>query len=180
MVWVSWDILVHQIRISDILSWSEILISPMLSYPGSHVSAVYWLYWNSHVWSSSDITVMLKQCHHVTLHIQELLGAFFKHKMRYFMVMEHSGWVVECLTRDRGAAGSSLSCVTVLCPWARHIYPCLVLVQPRKTRPTIYNWKIVEWDVRNQTNKQISWWARKRIHYYIVWGWDRKICPSGS
>ena len=29
---------------------------------------------------------------------------------------EHSGSVVECLTRDRGAAGSSLTRVTVLCP----------------------------------------------------------------
>ena len=29
---------------------------------------------------------------------------------------ERSGSVVECLTRDRGAAGSSLPCVTALCP----------------------------------------------------------------
>ena len=29
---------------------------------------------------------------------------------------ERSGSVVECLTRDRGAAGSSLTGVTVLCP----------------------------------------------------------------
>ena len=29
---------------------------------------------------------------------------------------EHSGSVVECLTRDRGATGSSLIGVTVLCP----------------------------------------------------------------
>ena len=29
---------------------------------------------------------------------------------------EHSGPVVECLNRDRGAAGSSLTGVTVLCP----------------------------------------------------------------
>ena len=29
---------------------------------------------------------------------------------------EHSGSVVECLTGDRGAAGSSLTGVTVLCP----------------------------------------------------------------
>ena len=49
-------------------------------------------------------------------------------------VWERSGSVVECLTRDRGAAGSSF---TVLCPWARHINPSLVLVQPRKTRPYI-------------------------------------------
>ena len=40
----------------------------------------------------------------------------------------HSGSVVECLTRDRGAVGSSLTGVTVLCPRVRHIYPCLELV----------------------------------------------------
>ena len=45
--------------------------------------------------------------------------------------------MVECLTRDRGAAGSSLTGVTALCPWARHINPSLVLVRPRKTRPYI-------------------------------------------
>ena len=32
-------------------------------------------------------------------------------------------------------AGSSLTIVIVLCPWARHINPSLVPVQPRKTRP---------------------------------------------
>ena len=41
--------------------------------------------------------------------------------------------MVECLTRDRGATGSSLIGVTVLCSCARHINPSLVLVQPRKT-----------------------------------------------
>ena len=35
---------------------------------------------------------------------------------------------VECLTRDRGTTGSSLTGVTALCPWARHINPSLVLV----------------------------------------------------
>ena len=50
---------------------------------------------------------------------------------------ERSGSVVECLTRERTAAGSSFIGVTALCPWARHIYPGLVLVQPRKTRPYI-------------------------------------------
>ena len=50
---------------------------------------------------------------------------------------EHRGSVVKCLTRDRGAAGLSLTGVLVLCPSARHIYPCLVLVQHRKTRPNI-------------------------------------------
>ena len=36
--------------------------------------------------------------------------------------------VVECLTRDRGAAGSSLIGVTVSYPWSGHINPSLVLV----------------------------------------------------
>ena len=31
-------------------------------------------------------------------------------------IRERSGSVVECLTRDRGAAGSSLTGVTALCP----------------------------------------------------------------
>ena len=37
-------------------------------------------------------------------------------KMTSSAVGEHSGSVVECLTRDRGAKGSSFTCVTVLCP----------------------------------------------------------------
>ena len=61
--------------------------------------------------------------------------------------------------RDWGAAGSSLTIVTVLCPWPRHIYPCLVLVQPRKTPPdSRHNWKKY-WLGRkesNQTNKRYS------------------------
>ena len=39
--------------------------------------------------------------------------------------------------RDRGAAGSSLTSVTVLCSWARRIDPSLVLIQPKKSRPYI-------------------------------------------
>ena len=60
--------------------------------------------------------------------------------------------VVECLTQDRGVAGSSLTGVTVLCPRARHINPCLVLVQPGKSCP---NGKIVDFRRKesNQTNK---------------------------
>ena len=42
-------------------------------------------------------------------------------------------WVVECLTRDQGATGSSLTGDAALCPRASHINPSLVLVQPRKT-----------------------------------------------
>ena len=47
--------------------------------------------------------------------------------------------VVECLTRDRGFAGFSLTIGTALYPGARLINPCLipVLVRLRKTRPDI-------------------------------------------
>ena len=67
---------------------------------------------------------------------------------------ECSGSVVECLSRDRRAAGSSLTSVTVLWPWARHIYPSLVLVQPRKTRPYITERLLI--DVKNKIKQKIS------------------------
>ena len=51
-------------------------------------------------------------------------------------VRERSGSVVECLTRDRRAAGSSLTGVTVV-SLSKNINPSLVLVQLRKTRPFI-------------------------------------------
>ena len=59
--------------------------------------------------------------------------------------------MVECLTRDRGATGSSLTGITALCPWARHINPSLVLVQPRMTRPFIA--QLLMGRKENQTNK---------------------------
>ena len=65
---------------------------------------------------------------------------------------ERSGSVVECLTRDHGAEGSSLTGVTVLCPSARHIYPSLVLVQPRKTRSCLTERLLMG---RKESNKKI-------------------------
>ena len=47
---------------------------------------------------------------------------------------QRSVGVIECLTRDWRAASLGLTGVTVLCSWACHINPCLVMVQPRKTR----------------------------------------------
>ena len=40
-------------------------------------------------------------------------------------------WYLECLTRDRGFAGSSVTSVTALCPLARYINHCLIQFQPR-------------------------------------------------
>ena len=56
-------------------------------------------------------------------------------KMVYYKICDMAGLIgiSVCIK----VAGSSLTGITVLCPLARHIYPCLVLVQPRKTRPDI-------------------------------------------
>ena len=67
---------------------------------------------------------------------------------------ERSGSVVEWLTSDRGA-GVRASQVSLRCgPWARHIYPSLVLVQPRKTRPCLT--ERLERKESNRTNKLIN------------------------
>ena len=50
---------------------------------------------------------------------------------------ERNGSVVECLTRDRGATGLSLTGVTALWSLSKTYYPSLVLVQPRKTCPCL-------------------------------------------
>ena len=67
-------------------------------------------------------------------------------------VRECSGSVVECLTRDRGATGLSLSSVTVLWSLSKQIYPSLVLVQPRKTRPCLTERLLMGRKESNQTN----------------------------
>ena len=69
---------------------------------------------------------------------------------------ERSGSVVECLTRDRGAAGSSLTGVTALWSLSKNIDPILVLVQPRKTCPFITERLLTGRKESNQTNKTNS------------------------
>ena len=56
--------------------------------------------------------------------------------------------------RDREAKGSSFTGVTALWSWARYIYPSLVLVQPRKTRPCLTERLLMGRKESNQTNKQ--------------------------
>ena len=72
------------------------------------------------------------------------------------LVREHSGSVVECLTRDQRAAVQA-SPVSLCCgPWARHIYPSLVLVQPRKTCPYITERLLMGRKESNQTKPNCS------------------------
>ena len=56
----------------------------------------------------------------------------------HWSALEGAQWLSgRVLDSSRGTAGSSHTSITVLCLWARHIYPCLVLVQHRKTNPYI-------------------------------------------
>ena len=61
----------------------------------------------------------------------------------------YSGIIELTFISGRGVAGSSLTGATELCPRARHIYPCLVPVQPMKTCPDITE-KNADWEVTNQ------------------------------
>ena len=65
---------------------------------------------------------------------------------------ERSGSVVECLTRDRGAAGSSLTDVTAVVLLEQDT----VLVQPRKTRPCLTERLLMGRKESNQTNKEAN------------------------
>ena len=61
--------------------------------------------------------------------------------------------VAECLTTEGPqvrASPASLRCG----PWARHIYPSLVLVLPRKNRPYITERLLMGRKESNQTNEQ--------------------------
>ena len=62
--------------------------------------------------------------------------------------------MVECLTRDRQAAGLSLTGVTVV-GLEQDIYPSLVLVQPRKTRPCLTERLLMGRKESNQTNQPL-------------------------
>ena len=77
---------------------------------------------------------------------------------------------------DRGLGYSSLTAITALCPWARPINSCLVLVQPRKTRPDITE-KLLTWlghKKSNQANQLtfdqmfIYWQLASYIHFCVV------------
>ena len=65
--------------------------------------------------------------------------------------------MVEYLTPDQGIAGLSLTSVTALYPSARHINPCLILVQPRKTCPEITEKLLTGMKKPNQTNRELNY-----------------------
>ena len=64
---------------------------------------------------------------------------------------ERNGSVVECLTRDRGVVGSSLTGITALWSLSKQIYPSLILVHPRKTCPCLTERLLMGCNESNQT-----------------------------
>ena len=91
----------------------------------------------------------------------------FKTDYRFMQFKSTGSAVVECLIREWGAWGSSLTSVAVLCPWARHIYPSLVLVQPRKTCPCLTERLLMGSKESNQTNKKFKSIAECSKRYVI-------------
>ena len=88
---------------------------------------------------------------------------------KVLMSFINHGSVVECSNRDRRAAGSSLTGVTVLWSLSKvskgakirnrynqvpHVCPSLALVRSRKTRPYITERLLMVRKESNQTNKQ--------------------------
>ena len=74
----------------------------------------------------------------------------FMNKKGSAVAQRQSTWLETEGPRVR-ASPASLRCG----PWARHIYPSLVLVQPRKTRPCLSERLLMGRKESNQTNKQI-------------------------
>ena len=111
--------------------------------------------------------------------------------------------MVECLTQDQGTRGRTSPASLRCGPWARHIYPSLVLVQPRKTRPCLTERLLMGCKESNQTKKQnnplpsappppppththfyktevtgrryicYNWWVRKYLYFHL-----QKFCLS--
>ena len=137
----------------------------------SHVAAHSIPYWAT-TWENQQCGPASQEDSDKPRHQLSLIRVFVIHTKKVFVLSagwahsddsEYSGSVVECLTRDRGTAGSSLNGVTVLCPWARHMAPCLVLVQPRKTRRDI-----TEKLLTASKNEKANWWPYNWVGYSLA------------
>ena len=76
-----------------------------------------------------------------------------------FHFWERSGSVVECC--GRGFEPHRRHCVVVL---EKDIYPSLILVQPRKTRPCLTERLLMGRTESNQTNKQITFLKDRKTY----------------
>ena len=108
------------------------------------------------------------------LHISKCTPEF------YFLRIGTGSAVVECLTRDRGAAGLSLTGVIALCPCARHINPSLVLVQPRKTHPYITERLLMGRKESNQINWKQTLYSDIGVHIFCNIGYQSTSADDKS
>ena len=90
------------------------IICDLLVQQSSEI-VIFMLYWTYLEINNYTYSMYLRKTFEIRLFIMRFVG-------------ERSGSAVECLTCDRGVGGSSRTGVTVLCPSARHINPCLVPV----------------------------------------------------
>ena len=74
--------------------------------------------------------------------------------------------MVECLTQDRGAAGSSLTGVTVLSLSKTHL--SLRSTCSTQEGPSGHNGKIVYWDVKNQIKQSKALQACSPLDYIAL------------
>ena len=89
-------------------------------------------------------------------------------KYKHYLKWECSGSVVECLTRDLGAVGSSLTHVTALCPWARPLSK--LSTGSTQEDPSLHNWKIVDGMLRIKSNKTyLKCYENYNIFFILVW-----------
>ena len=108
-------------------------------------------------------------------YVQSCTIPTYAHAVQGISTGIHIGGAV-CLTRDRGAAGSSLTGVTALCPLARHTYPSLVLVQPRKTRLYITERLLIGTSrIKSNKNKMI---IHSSLHIWCPTAGHRWHLPS--
>ena len=81
----------------------------------------------------------------------------------FHLMWERSDSLVECLTRDQGTTGSSLTGFPFVVSLSKNINPSLVLVQPRKYRPFITERLLMERKESNRTNKHSTGYSHVRI-----------------
>ena len=122
------------------------------------------LVWETHF----QIYMSYKHCHSV-LSINILQSAIY-------MGAQWSTWL-ETEGRPVRASPVSLCCG----PGAKHIYPSLVLVQPRKTHPCLTERLLSGRKESNQTNKQNKRYIYRKQKYIFYWiSFEHKISTARS
>ena len=69
--------------------------------------------------------------------------------------------------RPKGCGFEPLTGVTALCPWASHINPMLSTGSTQED-PSRLNWKIVNWEVKNQTNKRTNKQTKLHLMDFLI------------